>query len=124
MINMDLKKTLRSHRYAWHGMVHIWNHHQNIRFHILTAGIAILLSFILNISYLEYMFVLITIFFVIITEMMNTAIEEMTNLITTEHRKEAKIAKDVAAGAVFLSAAFSVVVGAIIFLPKLIVLFR
>ncbi len=111
-------KTIRSHRYAWHGMVHIWNYHQNIRFHILTAIAAIALAYFLNISYIEYLFVLITIFFVIISEMMNTAIEEMTNLITTEHRKEAKIAKDVAAAAVFLSAAFAVIVGAIIFLPK------
>jgi diacylglycerol kinase len=44
----------------------------------------------------------------------------MTNLITTEHRKEAKIAKDVAAGAVFLSAAFAIIVGLIIFLPKIL----
>jgi diacylglycerol kinase len=113
-------KTIRSHRYAWHGMVHIWRFHQNIRFHIITALVVIAMSYFLNISYIEYLFVLITIFFVIITEMMNTAIEEMTNLITTEHRKEAKIAKDVAAGAVFLSAAFAVIVGAIIFLPKIL----
>lgn len=117
---MDILKTIRSHRYAWHGMVHIWKFHQNIRFHILTAIVAIVLSFFLNVSYIEYLFILITIFFVIITEMMNTAIEEMTNLITTEHRKEAKIAKDVAAGAVFLSAAFAIIVGLIIFLPKIL----
>jgi undecaprenol kinase len=117
---MDVKKTLRSFRYASHGFTHIWRQHQNIRFHIVMGGVAIALSYLLDISYLEYLFVLITIFFVIIAEMMNTAIEEMTNLITTEHRKEAKIAKDVAAAAVFLSAAFSVIVGLIIFLPKLI----
>ncbi|HRN96224.1 MAG TPA: diacylglycerol kinase family protein [Candidatus Levybacteria bacterium] len=120
---MDIKKTLRSFRYAWHGFVHIWQQHQNIRFHMLMAVIAIVLSYVLKISYVEYLFVLITIFFVIISEMMNTAIEEMTNLITTDHKKEAKIAKDVAAAAVFLSAAFSLIVGAIIFLPRIFSLF-
>ena len=54
--------------------------------------------------------------------MMNTAIEEMTNLITTEHKREAGIAKDVAAAAVFLSAVFSVIVGAIIFIPHILLL--
>jgi diacylglycerol kinase len=52
--------------------------------------------------------------------MMNTAIEEMTDLITTEHKKEAGVAKDVAAAAVLLSSLFSIIVAAIIFLPKLI----
>lgn len=117
---MDIKKTLRSFRYASHGFGHIWKEHQNIRFHIVMGAVAIGLSYFLDISYLEYLFVLITIFFVIISEMMNTAIEEMTNLITTEHRKEAKIAKDVSAAAVFLSAAFSVIVAVIIFLPKIL----
>jgi len=86
--------------------------------------IAVGLSYFLKISYVEYLFILITIFFVIISEMMNTAIEEMTNLITKEHRKEAKIAKDVAAAAVFLSAAFSVVVGVIIFAPRILELLK
>lgn len=117
---MDIPKTLRSFRYAWQGFTHIWSQHQNIRFHMMMAVVAVIISYLLKISYIEYLFVFITIFFVIICEMMNTAIEEMTNLITTDHRKEAKIAKDVAAAAVFLSAAFSVIVGLIIFLPKVI----
>ena len=121
---MNIKKILHSFRYAWHGFAHIWQHHQNIRFHMLMGVIAVGLSYFLKISYVEYLFILITIFFVIISEMMNTAIEEMTNLITKEHRKEAKIAKDVAAAAVFLSAAFSVVVGVVIFVPRVLELFK
>jgi diacylglycerol kinase len=115
---MDLSKFIRSFRYALAGFGHILRKHQNIRFHILMAIAAVILAYILNVSYLEYLFVLITIFFVIICEMMNTAIEEMTDLITKEHRREAMIAKDVAAAAVFLAAIFAIIVGLMIFLPR------
>lgn len=115
-----MKKSIKSFKYAFAGFIHVWQDHPNIRVHIISGAFVILLAYLLNISSIEYLFVLITIFFVIISEMMNTAIEEMTDLITKEHRKEAKIAKDVAAGAVLLSALFSIIVGIIIFVPRII----
>lgn len=120
---MNHSKFVRSFNYAFAGFSHIWQNHQNIRFHIIAAIGALFLAYILKISYIEYLIVLITIFFVIICEMINTAIEEMTNLITKEHHREAMIAKDVAAAAIFLSAVFSVIVGLIIFLPRIIKFF-
>ena len=55
--------------------------------------------------------------------MINTAIEEMTNLIKIEHSMEARIAKDVAAGAVLLSAIFALIVGLLVLVPRLAALF-
>lgn len=52
--------------------------------------------------------------------MVNTAIEEMTNLIKREHSMNAKIAKDIAAGAVLLSASYAVIVGIIVFVPRIL----
>lgn len=115
-----MKKSIKSFKYAFAGFVHVWQDHPNIRVHIISGIVAVVLAYLLKISYLEYLFVLITIFFVIICEMMNTTIEEMTDLITKEHRKEAKIAKDVAAAAVLMSAVFSIIVGIIIFVPRII----
>ncbi len=120
---MNIGKFIRSFQYAFKGLAHIWADHQNIRFHIVIGLVTLLLSYILKISYIEYLIVLITIFFVIISEMMNTSIEEMTDLITKEHRLQAKIAKDVAAASVLLSALFAIIVGAIIFIPKILNLF-
>lgn len=57
---------------------------------------------------------------VISAEMVNTALEEMVNLITNNHQKEAKIAKDVAAGMVLLTAFGSVIVGVLIFTPYIL----
>jgi len=61
---------------------------------------------------------------VISTEMINTAIETMVDLITKEHRKEAKIAKDVAAAMVLINAVGACIVGCIIFIPHIISFFH
>ena len=100
------KKLFRSFGYALEGLALAVKVDQNVRFHLVAAPIAILLSFIFRIDKIEFLIVILAIFFVIICEMINTAIEEMTNLIKEEHSKEARIAKDVAAGAVLLSVVF------------------
>ena len=61
----------------------------------------------------------LAIFGVIVTEMVNTAIEELVNILSPEHRIEAALAKNVAAGAVLLAALGAVVIGVIVFLPQL-----
>ena len=86
--------------------------------------IAILLSFIFRIDKIEFLIVILAIFFVVICEMINTAIEEMTNLIKEEHSKEARIAKDVAAGAVLLSVVFAIAVALFVFLPHILALLQ
>lgn len=117
---MNLKKLLKSFKYAYEGIRISVSVDQNVRFH-LTAGIIVfILSLILNVSKSELMFVVFAIFFVIITEMINTAIEEMTNLIKREHSEEARIAKDVAAGAVLLAAVFAVIVGVVVLVPRIL----
>ena len=65
----------------------------------------------------------ITILMVICSEMINTSLEEMVNLITNEHRKEAKIAKDVAAGMVLIASIGAIIVGLFIFTPYILRLF-
>ena len=66
----------------------------------------------------------VVILLVISSEMINTAIEEMVNLITSEHKKEAKIAKDVAAGMVLVTSVGSVIIGFLIFTPYVFKLFN
>lgn len=108
---------MNSFKYAIKGIGLAAKLDRNVRFHIVVAFVVLLASYFLKISKLEFIFVLFSIFFVLITEMINTAIEEMTNLITKEHHREAMIAKDVAAAAVLLAAIFAAVIGLIIFMP-------
>ena len=74
-----------------------------------------------KISYIEWGILTITIFLVLITETLNTAIEKTVDMITKEYSEEAKVVKDISAGAVLFSAIASVIVGIIIFLPKILI---
>ena len=112
------QKFIKSFRYALEGIRLAINSDQNVRFHILAGCLAISLAFLLQISRIEFLMILLAIFFVVMAEMVNTAIEEMTNLIKKEHSREAQIAKDIAAGSVFIAALFSVVVALLVFIPN------
>lgn len=91
--------------------------------HIPVAMLVIFLGIFLKITYIEWLMLIFTIILVLASEMMNTAIESVTDLVTSEYRVEAKIAKDVSAGMVLVTAIGSAVVGLLIFGPKLINLF-
>lgn len=117
------KKLLKSFSYALDGIHLAVKLDQNVRFHLIASFFVLLLSFVLKISTTEFLFIIMAIFFVLISEMVNTAIEEMTNLIIKEHHVSARVAKDIAAGSVLISAVFAVIVASIILLPKLFVIF-
>lgn len=73
-----------------------------------------------KISNIEAIILVLTIFFVFIAEFINTAIEKLADLYTTEYNENIKIIKDIGAGSVTISAIASVIVGVIMFLPKII----
>ncbi len=120
---MDIKKFFKSFGFAFEGLKLSIKVDQNVRIHLLVGIIILTVSLFLGVDTFELLFILFAIFFVIIAELINTAIEEMTNLIVNEHRLEAKIAKDVAAASVLLAAIFAAIVGMIILLPKIFLLF-
>lgn len=115
---MDCDKSLLdSFRYAFEGVWHALKNNRNLRIDFVVALIVILFSVIFHTNPYEKGVLGITILLVICSEMINTSLEEMVNLITSEHRKEAKVAKDVAAGMVLIAAIGSVIVGIFIFAP-------
>ena len=85
--------------------------------------IVLVLGAMLQVTPIEMEIFGILILLVVLSEMINTSLEEMVNLITNEHRLEAKIAKDVAAGMVLIAAIGSVIFGIFIFLPYILKLF-
>src|SRR3989344_7877229 len=97
---IEIQRLTKSFSYAWEGVMYTYRHHQNLRIHFVVAVMVIIISMFLHVNSLEKGILGITILLVICAEMINTAIEQMVNLISTEHRKEAKIAKDVSAGMV------------------------
>ncbi len=118
------KTLLQSFKYAFSGLVYAFRHNQNLWIHLVMGIIVSLVAVVLRVSHFEMGILGLMILLVMASEMINTAIEQMVDLITTEHRQEAKIAKNVAAGMVLLTASGSVIVGILIFTPYILKLFR
>jgi diacylglycerol kinase len=110
--------------YAFHGLRYVLRTQINMRVHISIAVLAILLGILLRISTVEFAIIFVVIALVFVAEMFNTAFELCIDLLSPEYHPLAKIAKDVAAGAVLLSAIFAVITGLLIFGPRLWALIR
>lgn len=121
---MDIHRLYKSFGYAIEGIKFAFKRDQNLRFHFGVAIIVILFSLILDVNPFEMGILGVMILLVIVTEMINTTIENMVDLITKEHHVEAKRAKDVASGMVLLTVIGSVIVGFLIFTPYILRLFR
>lgn len=111
-----------SFRHAANGIFITVTKHPNIQFHLLAGVITLTASWIFHLTRLEFLIILFTIGLVITSEMINTAIESMVDLITLEYRQEAKIAKDVAAGMVLINSILALIVGLTVFIPHILVL--
>ncbi len=118
------RRFIKSFKYAFEGIHYAFKNDQNLLAHLLVAFLVINASMALRVSPYEMGILGLTIMMVIIAEMVNSAIEKMVDLITKEHRQEAKIAKDVSAGMVLLTAIAAMIIGTLIFVPYLIKLFR
>lgn len=109
----------KSFAYAFEGLEVAFKNEPNFRIQIIIAISSLFLAIILKLSLLEIAILILTIGFVLVLELINTALEALVDLVNEEIRPKAKIAKDVSAAAVLLSAILSVAVGAFLFLPKL-----
>lgn len=105
---------------ALNGIKEIIKTGRNIKIQIVFAIFAVIMGIVLKINNIEALILVLTIFFVIVSEFMNTAIEMLADLYSTEYNEKIKILKDIGAGAVALSAIASVIVGIIMFLPKIL----
>jgi diacylglycerol kinase (ATP) len=110
---------LLSFNYAIEGVIHVLRRERNMRVHFLLSTVILVLAFAYDVSKVELMALLIAISFVLIAEMINTAVEEMIDLTTKAYDPRAKIAKDVAAGAVLISAVVAATIGYLIFVDRI-----
>ena len=113
------KKLRNSFKYAFEGIGEAWKTEQNLKIHFVIMAIVIIAGLIFKISAMEWIICLLLFAIVISLELINTAIETTVDIAMPEINEKAKYAKDIAAGAVLFSAMISVVVGLIIFLPKI-----
>jgi diacylglycerol kinase (ATP) len=106
---------LTSFNYAVEGVIHVLRTHRNMRIHFIAAAFVIGAAVALGVSKLELIGLLISIAFVLVAEMINSAIEGAIDLATTSFDPMAKLAKDIAAGAVLIASVNAVAVGYLVF---------
>ncbi len=116
---MRATNVIDSFRYAIDGLGHLFRTQRNARIHAALGTVVIVCGALFHIERLEWVAVAGVITLMLVVEGLNTAIEAVVDLVSPTYHRYAKIAKDVAAGAVLLSALGAIIVGALIFLPRL-----
>jgi diacylglycerol kinase (ATP) len=116
----SVKARIESFVYAFAGLKRFFLTEHNVWIHSVAAILAIILSFLLKISALEWVGVLFAIGLVLCAEAFNTCIEKMMDKLWPQQDETVKYVKDLAAGAVLIAAIVAAIIGIIIFLPKII----
>jgi len=117
-----MKKLIRSFGYAFKGVSYATSSQLNFRIHLGATVLAILMGYLLKISIGEWQWIALCITLVLVTEIFNTMIETLVDLVSPGYNEKAGHIKDMSAGAVVIAAIFAVITGLIIFLPKLLLL--
>ena len=113
-----INKRIKSFGYALQGIWKTFATERNMQIHLVIAILVVICGFIFNISRIEWLFCLLCFGLVFGAELINSAIENIVDLVSPERNELAKNAKDMAAGAVLVCAIFSAIIGLIIFVPK------
>ena len=123
MIFNFLKKKADSFKFAFSGIKELWVHESNTRIHLIFTILVMIMALLLKVNSVELCVLVFITGAVWSAEAMNSAVERVVDLVTLDKKPLAKAAKDLAAGSVLLLAITSVVIGLVIFLPKIIALF-
>jgi len=114
-LQRERKSVLRSFSFAWEGLAFCFSTQRHMRVHFAIMALILGAAWGLRVDVRDMLHVLLAMVLVLITEMINTALEYAVDLTTAHYDARAKVAKDVAAGAVLLAATYSIVVGALVF---------
>ncbi len=113
------KSFIASLEFALQGFRTAFKEERNLKAHVCLAIVAIIAGFIFRLALNEWLWLLLVIFLVIVMEIINTTAENIVDMVTNYHFNSiGKKVKDMAAAAVLLTACFAMVVGALIFVPK------
>jgi diacylglycerol kinase len=115
-----LRKERSSFGYALAGLKYSWRTQRHLRIHAVIAALAVGAGLVLSLTATEWALILTLITLVTALELLNTVVEVVVDLVTPEYHPLAKVAKDVAAGAVLVAAMGAVAAAATIFLPRIV----
>jgi diacylglycerol kinase (ATP) len=110
---------LESFNFAFEGIIHVLRTQRNMRIHFAIAVLVLIAALAVGVEKLELIVLMLAIAFVLITEMVNTAVEGAVDVATTSFDPMAKLAKDIAAGAVLIASTVAVAVGYLVFADRI-----
>ena len=110
---------LESFNYAFEGVIHVLRTQRNMRLHFLIAALVLAAGVVVGVRRFELIALLLAIAFVLIAEMINTAVEHTIDVATTSFDPMAKLAKDIAAGAVLIASVNAVAIGYLVFAHRI-----
>ncbi|MFI5221887.1 MAG: diacylglycerol kinase family protein [Bacteroidia bacterium] len=120
MSQFSFKKRIQSFRFAFKGLAYAFTQEHNLWIHLFAGVVVVLAGFYYHLNSTEWILISIAIGMVIAAELFNTTVEKLVDLVSPEQNKNAGLIKDVAAGVVLICAITSVVIGLIIFIPKIV----
>ncbi len=121
IIKVKTKKIANSFKYAIQGLISSFKSERNMKIHVLIMILVIMFGILLQISIFEWIICILLFGIVIGSELINTAIETVVDMVMPNKNEKAKLAKDVSAGAVLVFAISAAIIGMIIFIPKFII---
>ena len=114
---MPLRQWLKSANFAIEGILHGARTQRHLRYHFISAAAVLIVSYVLGVSRLEFILLSLAVILVLSAEMLNSAVEAVVDLLSPDYTEKARIAKDIAAGAVFITAFGAAVLGYVILFP-------
>ena len=121
MEKFSTQKRLKSFTYAWKGIGSFICKEHNAWIHLVITIAVIICGFMFHITSIEWIAIILCIGLVLAAEAFNTAIERLVNLVSPGQNKTAGDVKDIAAGAVLITAITAAIVGLFIFTPYIVV---
>ena len=109
----------QSFKYAWEGVISFLRAEHNAIIHLLASITVVCLSIIFRVTSTEAIALILSMGFVWVAELFNTAIEKIMDMVSIEKHSRIKLIKDVSAAAVLMAAVCALLVGCIVFIPKI-----
>lgn len=114
------KVMIQSFKYAFTGIKDALKSEPNLRVHLLAGFLAFNLAYILNFTYLEWAVLVVIVSLVVLMELVNTIVEKVIDIVSPQKSERARLIKDISAAIVLITAITSVLVGLLLFLPKIL----
>ena len=118
-----IKRFTNSVKYSLAGIRYAYKNEQSMTIHVIITALVVICGFVFDITHFEWIICLFLIGLVMATELINTALEAVVDLVTQDYHPLAKVAKDTASAAVFTFSCVAAVVGLLVFIPHIIEFF-